>query len=74
VFKSGLRATFSALSITPFYGRFALFGDKGWVEIVSEANVDLGKPTILTQADAKGRRRFMRTPAVSGISKPGQMR
>ena len=56
VFKSGVRATFSALSITPFYGRFALFGDKGWVEIVSLANVDQGKPTILTHGDAGGRR------------------
>ena len=59
VFKSGVRATFSALSITPFYGRFALFGDKGWVEIISEANVDQGKPTILTHADAKGRRQVV---------------
>ena len=56
VFKSGVRATFSALSITPFYGRFALFGDKGWVEIVSLANVDQGKPTILTHGDHSGRR------------------
>ena len=51
-----MRATFSALSITPFYGRFALFGDKGWVEIVSIANVDQGKPTILTHGDHNGRR------------------
>ena len=56
VFKSGVRGTFSALSITPFYGRFALFGDKGWVEIVSLANVDQGKPTILTHGDHSGRR------------------
>ena len=55
-FKSGVRATFSSLSITPFYGRFALFGDKGWVEIVSLANVDQGKPTILTHGDHNGRR------------------
>ena len=34
-----------SLSITPFYGRFTLYGDKGWVEIVSMANVDQGKPT-----------------------------
>jgi predicted dehydrogenase len=59
VFKSGVRATFTSLSITPFYGRFTLYGDKGWVEIVSEANVDQGKPTILTHADASGRRRVV---------------
>jgi len=52
-FKSGVRARFS---ITPFYGRFVLFGDKGWVEIVSLANVDQRKPTILTHGDHNGRR------------------
>ena len=56
VFKSGARATFTSLSVTPFYGRFTVYGDAGWVEIVSEANVDQGKPTILTHADANGRR------------------
>jgi predicted dehydrogenase len=55
-FKSGTRGTFTSLSITPFYGRFTLYGDQGWVEIVSEGNVDWGKPTILTRADASGRR------------------
>jgi predicted dehydrogenase len=55
-FRSGVRANFSSLSITPFYGRFTLFGDKGWVEIVSIANVDQGKPTILTHGDHSGRR------------------
>ena len=56
VFKSGVRATFSSLSITPFYGRFTLYGDKGWVEIVSTANVDQDTPTILTHGDHNGRR------------------
>ena len=55
-FKSGMRATLSSLSITPFHGRFTLYGDKGWVEIVSIANVDQGKPTILTHGDHSGRR------------------
>ena len=55
-FASGARGTFTSLSITPFYGRFTCYGDKGWVEIVSEANVDRGRPTYLTHADASGRR------------------
>jgi predicted dehydrogenase len=59
VFKSGARATFTSLSITPFYGRFAVFGDKAWVEIISEGNVDKGLPTILTHCDAGGRRRVV---------------
>ena len=59
VFKSGARANFTSLSITPFYGRLTVFGDKGWVEIISEGNVDKGLPTILTQGDAGGRRRVV---------------
>jgi predicted dehydrogenase len=56
-FKSGARGTFTSLSITPFYGRFTCYGDKGWVEVISEANVDRGKPTHLTHTDVEGRRR-----------------
>ena len=59
VFESGARAMFTSLSITPFYGRFAIFGDKAWVEIISEGNVDKGLPTILIHGDAGGRRRVV---------------
>jgi predicted dehydrogenase len=55
-FKSGARATFTSLSITPFYGRFTCYGDKGWVEIVSVANVDRGQPTHLTHSNGVTRR------------------
>ena len=54
-FKSGVRATFTSLSITPFYGRLTCYGDKGWVEILSEANVDRGKPTYLIHTNSSGR-------------------
>lgn len=47
-FKSGARGTISLLSCTPYYGRVTVFGDRGWIEIVSEGNVDQGKPTIVT--------------------------
>jgi predicted dehydrogenase len=59
VFESGARANLTSLSITPFYGRFTVFGDKAWVEIISEGNVDKGLPTILTHGDAGGRRRVV---------------
>jgi predicted dehydrogenase len=49
LFKSGVRASLNQMAATPFYGRFSIYGDKGWVEIASEANVDQGKPTSLTQ-------------------------
>ncbi len=55
-FKSGARGTITSLSATPYYGRLTVFGDAGWVEVVSEANVDQGKPTILVQSDGSSRR------------------
>lgn len=56
LFSAGAAGSFTALSITPFYARFTIYGDAGWIEVVSEANVDQGKPTILTHVDHKGRR------------------
>jgi predicted dehydrogenase len=56
VFKSGAIGAFTALSVTPFYARFTIYGDAGWVEVISEANVDQGKPTTLTHSERKGRR------------------
>jgi predicted dehydrogenase len=55
-FESGVRAMFSALSCAPFYGRFTAYGDSGWVEIVSEANVDWGQPEHLIYSKEPGKR------------------
>ncbi|WER48344.1 Gfo/Idh/MocA family oxidoreductase [Cupriavidus sp. WKF15] len=60
-FDSGVQATISFLSVTPFHGRIAVFGDKGWVEIVSEGNVDQGLPTHLTYCRGTGVPRTTRT-------------
>src|SRR5580704_923847 len=56
LFRSGAVGSLTALSITPFYARFTIYGDAGWVEVMSEANVDQGKPTTLTHVDREGRR------------------
>jgi predicted dehydrogenase len=56
VFDSGVRAMFSALSCSPFYGRFTAYGADGWVEIASEANVDWGQPEHLIYSKAPGKR------------------
>jgi predicted dehydrogenase len=50
-FKSGARATVTSLSVTPFYSRFSVFGEAGWVEVTNEANVDQNKSTTLTRND-----------------------
>jgi predicted dehydrogenase len=67
-FESGVRGTFTSLSITPFYGRFTCYGDKGWVEVISEANVDRGKPTHLTHTDVEGRRRHEVYPSTDTVT------
>lgn len=47
-FKSGARGALTLLSCVPYYGRVTVFGEKAWVEVVTEGNVDQGKPTIVT--------------------------
>jgi predicted dehydrogenase len=47
-FKSGARAVYTSLSTTPYHGRFTAYGDIGWANIEMIANVDQGKPAILT--------------------------
>lgn len=53
-FRSGVRGTITFLSSTPFHGRIAIFGDKGWAELVSEGNVDQGLPTNLSLCTGTG--------------------
>jgi predicted dehydrogenase len=55
-FRSGARGSITLLSCTPYYGRFTVYGDAAWVEIVSEANVDQGKPTHLMFGDGTVRK------------------
>jgi predicted dehydrogenase len=69
-FRSGVRGTVSFLSATPFHGRIAVFGDEGWVELVSEGNVDQGLPTILTHCSGSGVPRVRRSyPAEDAVLK-----
>jgi predicted dehydrogenase len=56
-FASGARGSITTLSCTPFYGRFTLFADHGWVEVTSEGNVDKACPTVLTLCEATGAER-----------------
>ena len=55
-FAGGVSARVTCLSATPFYGRFTVYGDKGWIEVTEAANVDKGLPSTLTHVDASGKR------------------
>src|SRR5215207_6607483 len=55
-FATGTRARVTCLSSVPFYGRFTVIGDRGWVEVQEAGNVDKGLPSTLVHADATGTR------------------
>lgn len=53
-FASGAFGSVTTISSTPFYGRFTVFGDRGWVEVTEAGNVDSGLPTTVRHKDASG--------------------
>jgi len=55
-FASGVHASLTCLSATPFYGRFTAQGSRGWVEVSEGGNVDWGLPSELIVCDAAGKR------------------
>ena len=44
-FADGARGRITCLSTPPFYGRFTVFGDQGWVEVEEGGNVDKDLPS-----------------------------
>jgi predicted dehydrogenase len=55
-FACGATAALTCLSSTPFHGRMAVYGTRGWVEVRENGNVDKGQPTDVVIADAQGKR------------------
>ncbi|MEP7031084.1 MAG: Gfo/Idh/MocA family oxidoreductase [Pseudolabrys sp.] len=55
-FKDGARGRITCLSTPPFYGRFTLIGDQGWVEVQEGGNVDKGIPSSFVHCAADGSR------------------
>jgi predicted dehydrogenase len=55
-FADGARGRITCLSTPPFYGRFTLFGDQGWVEVQEGGNVDRGIPSSFVHTRADGAR------------------
>lgn len=51
-FASGITASITCLSSTPFHGRMTFFGSDGWIEVKENGNVDKGLPSDLTRCDA----------------------
>ncbi len=47
-FRSGTIASISAVSATPFYGRFAIFGSHGWIEMRDDDHPEVGLGATVT--------------------------
>jgi predicted dehydrogenase len=56
-FENSVRGRITCLSSPPFYGRFTLVCDQGWVEIQEGGNVDKGIPSSFVHCGADGSRR-----------------
>ena len=68
-FASGTRARITCLSSVPFYGRFTVIGDQGWVEVQEAGNVDKGLPSTLVYVDAGGARKTRTFDPIDTVSK-----
>jgi predicted dehydrogenase len=55
-FVCGATAALTCLSSTPFHGRIAAYGTRGWIEVRENGNVDKGQPTDVVIADSEGKR------------------
>lgn len=55
-FENGARGRITCLSTPPFYARFTLIGDQGWVEIEEGGNVDQGTPSNFVYCGPDGTR------------------
>lgn len=55
-FSGGARGRITCLSTPPFYGRFTLIGDQGWVEVQEGGNVDKGIPSSFIHCGPDGSR------------------
>lgn len=55
-FANGARGCITCLSTPPFYGRFTVIGDQGWVEVQEGGNVDKGLPSSFVHCRPDGSR------------------
>ena len=55
-FAKEARGHITCLSTPPFYGRFTLIGDQGWVEVQEGGNVDKGIPSSFVHCGPNGER------------------
>ena len=66
-FVSGATAALTCLSSTPFHGRIAVYGTRGWIEVRENGNVDKGLPADVVTVDPEGMRTTRSYPATNTV-------
>ncbi|MSP89150.1 MAG: Gfo/Idh/MocA family oxidoreductase [Alphaproteobacteria bacterium] len=66
-FANGTNALISAMLATPFVGRFALYANKGWVEVVDKAHPESSEGWVLTKCLRGGRPERKDYPAAPAV-------
>lgn len=66
-FKSGANALLSAILATPFDGRFAVYGTKGWAEVRDKAHPEAPEGWVLTVRSKEGGKRSKDYPAAQAV-------
>jgi len=65
--KSGANSLISALLATPFDGRFAVYGNKGWAEVRDKAHPEAPEGWTLTVAKRSSRPHATSYPAAKAV-------
>ncbi len=66
-FKSGANLLLSAILATPFAGRFAVYGNEGWVEVRDKAHPEAPEGWVLTRCRRRGKPESRDYPAAAAV-------
>jgi predicted dehydrogenase len=66
-FKSGANLLLSAILATPFAGRFAVYGNRGWVEVRDKAHPEAPEGWVLTKCRRGGEHETHDYPAAFAV-------
>ena len=67
-FENGMTGQLGVLTTTPFYGRFTVFGEEGWLEAREPNNAEHDDPAELVFCDAKARREITTHKALNTVA------
>jgi predicted dehydrogenase len=66
-FRNGSNALLSAVLATPFDGRFALYGNKGWAEVRDKAHPESPQGWILTTSHRGSEKKVIEYPSAKAV-------